>query len=64
VTTSKPRLVTRLDDETDFRLRMTAVVEARPLTEVLKDALNKGLRTRDQLAELVRTGGAADDIAS
>jgi hypothetical protein len=63
VTSSKPRLVTRLSRPIDRRLRMTAAV-AGPgmhLTDVLETALEKGLPTDDELAEIMRNGGTLDD---
>ena len=66
MTTSKPRLVTRLSEPIDRRLRMTvAVMRPRvPLTEVLEAALAKGLPDEDRLTELMRTGATLDDLAS
>jgi hypothetical protein len=57
VTTTKPRLVTRIAPALDRRLRMTAAVRSKPITTVLEAALDKGLPTADELADQIRNGG-------
>jgi hypothetical protein len=61
VTTTKPRLVTRIAPALDRRLRMAAAVSLKPITTVLEAALDKGLPTAAELADLIRGGEAPDD---
>ena len=63
MTTTRPRLVTRITPALDRRLRTPAAVSGRHITSVLEAALDKGLPTADELAEEIRQGGATDDPA-
>ena len=48
------RIATRISRDADNRLRLAAVVQRRPLSAVLSDAISRALPSADEAAGLLR----------
>jgi hypothetical protein len=54
------RIATRITGDANARLRLAAVLQRRPLSAVLTDAISRALPTTDELAGLLRDDDSAE----